>query len=295
MADLTGDRDWRTRAVIAARPEVPATVTVGLVDDRAWQVRFALAANHHSDPDVALAITRAADNRIRMVLAQNTSLPEDVAHLLADDPHKDVRSMLAASTAHREVLERLLVDPRPDVRSAALHNPLVTTADLDRAAHDTRPDGEPLDLTDPQVLAHWPVTPSKPSTRWFRIFSQFRPGSDEIPDYVAWFWRYSRRIDGDSAWASWWAAAEADRLDVAITPGRTRSTSIERDGRTLYVTAFSPETWEVLHRAEKESDSEMLEVRELYLQALRAALNDVATWCDVREPPPLPRTDQPRS
>ncbi len=75
------DRDWRTRAAIAARADIPTSGGAALVDDNNWQVRFALASNQYSGPAVWRAIADAAGTDIRVVFAQNAWVPLDISAL----------------------------------------------------------------------------------------------------------------------------------------------------------------------------------------------------------------------
>lgn len=289
VATLAADRDWRTRAAVAARADVPAAAAIPLVDDKVWQVRFALASNRHSDPAVWRAIAEATRTDIRMVFVQNSWVPANIAHLMCSDPHKDVRETLANSTPHREVLQRLLTDDHQDVRLAA--------ADPRRVDHDqSGPVGsDPFpDLTDPQVLATWPATPTKPRTTWLKLFPHYRPNQDEVPEHVVWFWRYSVQIDRDPAWIAWWAGSPAKTLIIGVPPAPTRRRHLQqgRDG-SVSISAGSPEAFAYIAEPDsldfREDDPEMLtRVIDLLMPALADALARAAQELGLGTPPPLP-------
>ena len=86
------DRDWRTRAAIAARSDIPTSGGAALVDDNNWQVRCALGSKQYSGPAVWRAIADAPGTDIRVVFAQNAWVPLDISRaLMRADPVTNVR------------------------------------------------------------------------------------------------------------------------------------------------------------------------------------------------------------
>ena len=342
LTDLASDRDWRTRAAVAARPDLPTPAGAALAEDKIWQVRFALAHNQNSGSAVWHAITEATRTDIRMVFAQQPWVPLDISELLCADRAKDVRENLAIRSTHRTVLDRLLADDYDGVRAAAIRNRLITEHDVVAAASDRQPvvraaaahspllpssersrlladrshyvrqaaqqgpwyrgsdepEESPVgaeeapDLTDPQAMADWPATPSKARTKWLKLYSQYRPTQDEVPPHVAWFWRYSERIDRDPAFIQWWSGTSTEKLYLHLAPLPTRRYEATPHADGLFIAAGVPGLT-TLQDAEipelDENDPQLVDrVVDFLMPALENALARAGQELGLGPPPPLP-------
>lgn len=358
---LAGDRDWRTRAAVAARQDAPAAAHLMLINDRAWQVIYTLGDNPAVDLEVWRAVATEGSKDLRAYLAGQPFLPLEIARLMLDAPETEVRRTLASQSPHREVLDVLFADPSPVVRCDALRNSLVSHADTDRAVHDrdpvvrgvavshlpiraadldeliqdrsefvrseararrssstTGPDGrlqdpfeelgeedalveslaesiaETLRLESglprtPSEVAHWPVTPRKPTMKWFKLFSQFHPATDEIPEHVVRLWKIAHMVDRDPDWIAWWEPAPYRVLDLSLGVFGPPGNWPDAEGGTLYASIAGDMTDEA--EAAVEAMTEDAANRffcEWTYRHLEVTLRSVASHCGLSLPPALP-------
>ena len=358
---LAGDRDWRTRAVVAARRDAPAAAHRLLINDRAWRVLYTLSENPAVDLEVWRAIATEGSRDLRASLAGQTFVPLEIAQLLLQAPETDVRRALASQTPHREVLDVLLADPNTGVRCDALLNSSVSHADTDRAVRDrdatvrgvtvahlpvrdvdldrllqdrsefvrheaadrkasskVGPDGRLQDLSErlseedallqsiadsiaaamgpvpglpktPSEVAHWPASPRKPTMTWFKLFSQFHPGSHEIPDLIVRLWKVARLVNRDPAWITWWEPAPYRVLDVSFGPAGPPGNRPPADQDTLYASIVIDENDDV--EAATAGMTEDAADQLFYARTcgqLEVTLHDLADDLGLSTPPTLP-------
>ena len=354
---LAKDRDWRTRATVAARRDAPAAAHRLLIHDRVWQVTYALGDNPAVDIEVWRTIAAEGSKELRASLAGQPFLPLDVARLFLQAPETEIREALASQTTHREVLEALLADPHPSVRGDALRNDLVTHADVDRAVQDRnylvrglaarhlpirRVDlerllqdrsefvrdeaagrrasaftmgtderlrglfdrsqmagadqaevnevdlGSPLTFS-PTQMAHWPVTPRKPTMKWFKLFSHYRPASDEIPAFVERLWTVASRVDRDPEWISWWKPAPYRTLDISFGPAGPPGNLPAPDEEVLCWPLRVPAKVDVEAVVQTMSEDAQEDFFTSWTyQQLSVALDDIAHLLGLPTAPPLP-------
>lgn len=203
------DRDWRTRAVVAALPSRPGLDRTDLRDDSNFEVRAALAWNRKLTAEERVKAGRSIKQDVRYMLASHpdSSLQDAEAFIL--DPSTEVRTILAENTPHRTVIEALANDTNPRVRKVAAGR--VATGAWSSPV-STIPDQD-LGLS-PAALAAAPVKVRKPSTKWLKIYSEVVPSRDEVGFEVAWLWKCIASIDADPELRAWWAASNFDRLEL---------------------------------------------------------------------------------
>ena len=306
---LIGDRNWRVRYALASNRDADPTVWRALTLAADRDTRQVFAQHDWLPEDIAYTLADDEAKDVRHSLASQTPHPAVLARLL-DDPHPDVRSAgLQNRLVTVDQVIRASLDRQAVVRAAAATHELLPTADRQRLTTDRSElvresaaidpssvrfgrldEDEEMDLTDPAILAHWPATPTKPSTNWFRIFDNYRPATDEIPPHVIRFWRLAVAVDRDAAWRSWWQPADLVRLDLWVGAGAD-ALQLERRGDSLHAKASSAELWR-LTRHDPPVGSSVGDFDDLVDRLLREQLvrllEVVAHQYGLARPPPLP-------
>lgn len=307
---LIGDRSWQVRYALASNRDADQTVWRALTLTADRGTRQVFAQNDWLPEDIAYALAGDEARDVRQSLVSQTRHRSVLARLL-DDQHPDVRSAgLQNRLVTVDQVVRASSDRQAVVRAAAATHELLPTADRQRlttdrselvresAALDPRSvrlgrvgnEDDEMDLTDPAVLAHWPATPTKPNTSWFRIFDNYHPTGDEIPPHVARFWRLAVAVDRDPGWRDWWQPASIPRLDLWVGAGAA-SPQLERRGDSLRANASSAELWRLVRQDPPldASGSDFDDVMDRLLrEQLVRLLEMVADHCGLTRPPPLP-------
>lgn len=128
-------------------------------------------------------------------------------------------------------------------------------------------------------MADLPATPSKPRTKWLKLFSQYQPTQDEVPPHVAWFWRYSERIDRDPAFIQWWSGTPTKKLYLHLSPARTHRHHVAPHTDGLYLAAGVPDATALLEAELPELDENDNEVGDR---------SSISTCPPSRTPSPAP-------
>lgn len=145
-------------------------------------------------------------------------------------------------------------------------------------------------MTNPITLARWPSTPRKPSTRWFRLFSQYRSASDEVPPHVLRFWDHAQGRPGSGLGGM--VETGGDRpAGIRLSAGNG-DVHLEQRGDVLSAFGTSVELLEFVdgpqarHLPRDEVEDQIF--RLLYPQ-LRRVVGAVATRHRLTTPPPMPQ------
>lgn len=307
---LVGDRRWRVRFALASNRHADQTVWRALTRAANRDTRQVFARQDWLPEPIAYALADDEAREVRQSLALQTQHPALLARLL-DDPHPDVRADgLGNPLATVDELIRASFDRQAVVRAAAADHELLPSADRQRLSSDRSGlvreaaaidpasirfgrvghEDDEMDFTDPAALAHWPATPTKPSTSWFRIFDNYHSTSDEIPTHVARFWRLAVAVDRDPGWRSWWRPAGIARLDLWVGAG-PGGVQLERRGSSLRADATSAELWRLIrqHEPRDGSGGDLDDVMDRLLRdQLVRLLEVVADQLGLTRPPPLP-------
>lgn len=313
---LAEDKVWQVRAAIAENRNSGPVVWRAIAAAKDTGIRMGLARNKWLPQDISELMSADPSKDVRSSLAAATPHRKVLVQLLGD-AHQDVR---ASALDNDLITEADIVAASHDrhlvVRGAAAGSELLPDSDRDRLLTDRSsyvrdeadsarrpyrfnegqlPSGDdegPPDLTDPQVLASWPTTPSKPRTKWLKLFPHFRPSQDEIPDEVAWFWRYSERIDRDPAWRAWWADSPAKKLLIYIQAAPEQRYDAEFDNDKLTIIAGSSDfdimIWELAKLGEAATKPTVEQMVDTLMPTLARALAEAGRALGLETPPPLP-------
>lgn len=312
---LISDKVWQVRYALADNPHADPTVWVAMARTASSDTRTVFAGNRWLPEEIAQILADDPDSDVRRVVASVTPY-RNILDRLVDDPDPGVRLY---SLGNPLITAQQVIDASHDrvafVREGVATHRLLPAADrrrlasADRSVHvrraaaeaqaqirsripdRMRPEDDELPaLTDPLVLARWPSTARKPSSRWFAMFSQYRPGSDQIPDHVQRFWQLARRIDTDPAWQAWWRPAGIARLEVRIDAG-PGAPHLVRRGDILYAfTSSQP----LLERVEGTSTQTLHQpdpalIYQLMLDELHDLFGEIAGQLSLAPPPPIPK------
>lgn len=302
-----GSRDLRI--FLAGQTFVPLEIAQLLLLAPETDVRRALATQtpHREVLDVLLADPSTG---VRCDALSNSSVSHADTDWAVRDREATVRGVAVAHLPVRDVdLERLLKDRSEFVRHEAADR---------RASSKVGPDGRlqaPLErwseedalvesIADsiaaamgpvpglprsPSEMAHWPATPRKPTMKWLKLFSQFHPATDEIPDLIVRLWKVARLVNRDPAWIRWWEPAPYRVLDVSFGPVGPPGNRPPADQDTLYASIADNENAEVeaaMAAMTEDAANQFLYARTC--RQLEVTLHDVAYGLGLTTPPALP-------
>ena len=312
---LAEDKAWQVRFALAHNHDSGPVVWRAITQATRTDIRMVFAQQPWVPLDISELLSADAVKDVRENLAIRTTHRTVLDRLLADN-HGDVR---AAAIRNQLITEHDAVaaasDRQPTVRAAAAHSPALPSSERSRlladrshyvreAAQDgpwhlasvepeTPPGAEEApDLTDPHTMAAWPAAPSKPRTKWLKMFTQYRPNQDEVPPHVVWFWRYSERIDRDPAFIRWWAGTPTEKLYLHIAPFPTRRYEAIAHADGLYIAAGVPDPT-ALREAKiqelDENDPQLVDLMvDLLMPALENALSQAGQELGLGPAPSLP-------
>lgn len=295
LVSLVEDRVWQVRFTLAENKHASPTVWEAITRAPDTDVRMVLAQQTWLSVDVAMQLARDTAKDVRQGLAATTTHPEVFA-VLTDDAHQDVRAaaldnLTLVTADHLAAASR---DSSPVVRSRAASSPALAPEDRQRLMKDrsrfVRDSIEmalaapalpetldlelpEIDLTNPQTLANWPVTPRKPSTKWFMAYPHLRPASDDIPEEILHYWKLAAAIDADPAWIAWWSHTDAARLELVGAGHLGGRVEIQERGDIVWaLTDGRLRNWSAVEVAREVQD----------------VLGVVAETLHLPPPPPLP-------
>lgn len=245
---LARSTDTSTRVTLAQQPWLPHETAATLVGDLSTEVRSGLA-EVTAFTDLLDLLLGDKSTAVRCVAARSAELTEQQVLRATSDRSADVREVATESSAVPvEILRRLLNDRSRYVRDAAgrrlRHRP-------DRQ-NRTREFQLPSAAQRLREAARFERQPRKPSTKWFKILSHFRPGSDEISANVAWLWQLAKAIDKDPAWTAWWQPSGIPTLELWPLGHPNDARHIERRGDVLHVTGHSAALYTYASRLDRE-------------------------------------------